>query len=318
MAEKRKSHVYGPVPSRRLGRSLGVDLVPFKVCSFDCIYCQLGPTTTKTLHREEYIPVGELVEDVHAALANADRPDYITLAGSGEPTLHVHLGEIIACIKNLTDIPVALLTNSSLFFRKEVRQDAVLADVLLPSLDAPNEELFERINRPHSGIEFARLIDGLVRFREEYAGRIWLEVFLLKGINDTEAHVAQFNEQIERIRPDRIHLNTAVRPAAEANVLPVAPEDLARLCQLFGPKASVAAGSDDAQAGRSLEVTCERVMDLLARRPCTLHDVATGLGIHPNEAAKHIHALLTGRRITVESRDGDTYYLGRPETTRRG
>ena len=318
MAEERKSHVYGPVPSRRLGRSLGVDLVPFKVCSFDCIYCQLGPTTTKTLSREEYVPVEQLVADVRAALADDARPDYITLAGSGEPTLHIYLDEIIVRIKKLTDIPVALLTNGSLFFRRDVRQDAALADVVLPSLDAPDGELFRRINRPHPGIEFARLVGGLVRFREEYAGEIWLEVFLLKGINDAEAHVARFNAHIERIRPDRIHLNTAVRPAAEANVRPVAREDMARLCRLFGPKASVAAGSDDTRTEHRFEVTCERVLDLLSRRPCTLHDVAAGLGIHPNEAVKHIHALRAERRITAERRDRETYYLARPESARRG
>jgi len=318
VTEKRKSHVYGPVPSRRLGRSLGVDLVPFKVCSLDCIYCQLGPTTTKTLDREEYVPVEELVEDVRAALANADRPDYITLAGSGEPTLHVHLDEIIARIKKLTDIPVALLTNGSLFFRRDVRQDAALADVVLPSLDAPDGQLFRRINRPHPGIEFARLVDGLVRFRDEYAGQVWLEVFLVKGINDTAADVAQFNGHIERIRPDRIHLNTAVRPAAEADVLPVAPGDLARLCQLFGPKASVAGGSGDTRSERHLAVTCDRVLDLLRRRPCTLHDVAAGLGIHVNEAAKHIQALLAKRNIIAERRSSETYYLAHPESTRRG
>ena len=313
MAENRKSHVYGPVPSRRLGRSLGVDLVPFKVCSFDCIYCQLGSTTAKTIKRSEYVPVDELVEDVRAALSKGDRPDYITLAGSGEPTLHVHLDEVTVRIKKLADMPVALLTNGSLFYREDVRRDAALADLVLPSLDAPNAELFARINRPHASIEFGRLVDGLVQFRKEYAGQIWLEVFLLKGINDTDADVKEFNAHIERIGPDKIHLNTAVRPAAEANVLRVPPEDMGRLCELFGPKASVAAGFEDVHVPRHFAATRDQVLDLLRRRPCTLNDVADGLGVHANEAIKHLDALLGEHRIAAERRNIETYYRACPE-----
>ncbi|MFH1794438.1 MAG: radical SAM protein, partial [Pseudomonadota bacterium] len=270
MAENRQTHVYGPVPSRRLGRSLGVDLVPFKVCSFDCIYCQLGPTTIKTTERREYVPVDELIEDVRVALAKGDRPDYVTLAGSGEPTLHINLDEIIFRIKKLADIPVALLTNGSLFYRETVRRDAALVDVVLPSLDAPNAELFERINRPHASIEFRRLVDGLVQFRREFSGQLWLEVFLLKGLNDAEADVERFNEHIRRIRPDLIHLNTAVRPTAEAGALAVAPEDLAKLCPLFGPKASVAAGAEDIHVQHDFAATRDEVLGMLRRRPCTL------------------------------------------------
>ena len=308
MAENRRSHVYGPVPSRRLGRSLGVDLVPFKVCSFDCIYCQLGPTTTKTTERREYVPVDEIIEDVRAALAKGGRPDYVTLAGSGEPTLHLYLDEIIRRIKKLSDIPVALLTNGSLFHRDDVRQDAALADVVLPSLDALDARLFERINRPHPDIEFGRLVDGLARFREEHSGRLWLEVFLLKGLNDAEADVERFNEHIRRIRPDRIHLNTAVRPTAEPGALAIAPERLAKLCPLFGPKASVAAGAKDIHAQHDFAATRDNVLELLERRPCTLTDIADGLNMHVNEATKHIDTLLVERMIAAERRGPETYY----------
>ena len=171
MTEKRQAHVYGPVPSRRLGRSLGVDLVPFKVCSFDCIYCQLGPTTMKTVERRDYIPVDELVDDVRKALASGDRPDYITLAGSGEPTLHLHLDEIIRRVKKLSDIPIALLTNGSLFYRETVRRDAALADLVLPSLDAPNAEVFERINRPHASINSGGWSTAWCSFGRSMPGR---------------------------------------------------------------------------------------------------------------------------------------------------
>ena len=312
MPECREPHVFGPVPSRRLGRSLGVDLVPFKVCPFDCIYCQLGRTTTKTVERRDFMPANEVLEDLAAALADGPAPDYITLSGSGEPTLHAHLGEITARIKKLSDIPAALLTNGALFDREEVRHDAALADVVLPSLDAPNAELFERINRPHEDVAFDRFIEGLVRFREEYAGRIWLEVFLLKGINDTEAHVAEFNRHIERIRPDRIHLNTAVRPTAESAALALSADEMARLCEMFGPTASVAAGFEGVHHEQDFTATRGSVFAMLQRRPCTLADVADGLGIHRNEAVKHVTELLAEHKITAERRGPDTYYRAGP------
>jgi len=285
-----------------------VDLVPFKVCSFDCIYCQLGPTTTKTTERREYVPVDELIEDVRAALARGDRPDFITLAGSGEPTLHVYLDELIVRIKKLTDIPVALLTNGSLFYREDVRRDAALADVVLPSLDAPSPGLFKRINRPHPSIEFRSLVDGLVQFGREYSGQLWLELFVLKGLNDAEVDVERFGEHIRRIRPDRIHLNTAVRPTSEPRALAVAIDDLAALCPLFGPKASVAAGTEDIHVKHDFTATRDNVLELLRRRPCTLKDIADGLNMHVSEATKHIDTLLVEHRVVAERRGPETYY----------
>jgi len=308
VAEKKRSHVYGPVPSRRLGRSLGVDLIPFKVCSFDCISCQLGPTTTKTIERQDYVPVDDLIEQVRAALATGGQPDYITLAGSGEPTLHVYLDEIIRRIKKLSDIPVALLTNGSLFYREGVRRDTVLADVVLPSLDAPDAALFERINRPHPSIEFERLVEGLEQFRKDYTGQIWLEVFLLAGLNDGEAEIARFNAQIERIHPDKIHLNTTVRPAADPGALRVPPEDMARICELFGARASVAADFEDIHVWRKPAVTRSHILEMLKRRPCTLGDIAGGLGVNRNEALKHIDALLAQRQIRVKRHESELYY----------
>jgi wyosine [tRNA(Phe)-imidazoG37] synthetase (radical SAM superfamily) len=311
MAESRTLHVFGPVPSRRLGRSLGVDLVPFKVCSFDCLYCQLGRTTNKTLERREYVSADEVIEDVRSALDRGARPDYVTLSGSGEPTLYLHLDEVIVRIRKLTDTPIALLTNGSLLYREDVRRDAALADVVLPSLDAPNAELFERINRPAPGIGFGRYVDGLVKFREEYDGPIWLEIFLLRGINDRDEHVAGFRRHIERIRPDKIHLNTAVRPTADAGALQVEPEHLERLCRLFGPKASVVADVEHVHARAEFVATREQVLGMLGRRPCTADDVAGGLGIHPNEVMKHVEHLLDAGEIVAERR-GDKVYYRRP------
>jgi len=172
VASDKVKHVFGPVPSRRLGRSLGVDLVPYKTCTFDCIYCQLGCTTDKTIDRREWVPLGDLLEDVKAALVR--EPDYVTLSGSGEPTLYARLGELIAGIRSMTSVPVAVLTNGSLFWKPEVRKELLQADLVVPSLDAGTERSYLQVNRPHSEVTFERLIEGLEAFGREYAGQLWL------------------------------------------------------------------------------------------------------------------------------------------------
>ena len=155
--------VYGPVPSRRLGRSLGVDLVPLKTCTYDCVYCQLGRTTSKTVRRGRWVDPEAVGAQVRDKLSS--KPDVIALAGSGEPTLHAGIGAVIDGIKAITDVPVAVITNGSLLGRPAVRRELAAADIVLPSLDAPSEELFRRVNRPHESLHLADLIDGLVSFR---------------------------------------------------------------------------------------------------------------------------------------------------------
>ncbi len=210
MNDQRQHHIFGPVPSRRLGRSLGVDLVPFKTCTYDCIYCQLGRTTCKTHERKEWVPMDAVLEELKQKLAT--HPDYITLSGSGEPTLCPRLGEIIERIKAMTSIPVAVLTNGSLLWLKEVRAAVALADVVMPSLDAGDDLLFQTVNRPHPEITFERLVSGLEQFRREFTGQYWLEVMLLAGHTALPAHVQKIAHWVQRIRPDRVQLNTATRP----------------------------------------------------------------------------------------------------------
>jgi len=183
------THVYGPVFSRRLGHSLGLDLVPLKVCSYDCLYCQLGRTTELTADRREYVRAKTIVAEVESLHAGGVRPDYITVSGSGEPTLHSGLGKIIRRIKEVTSIPVAVLTNGSLLWRPEVRRAVGRADLVLPSLDAGDERMFRRINRPHPSLTFETMLTGLQGFVTEYPGEVWLEVFLTNGINADRGHV---------------------------------------------------------------------------------------------------------------------------------
>ena len=214
-------YIFGPVPSRRLGRSLGVDLVPYKTCTFDCIYCDLGRTTRKTVSRQSYVSPEEIQGELELTLSVLEKkPDYITLSGSGEPTLNTNIGEIIRRIKEITSTPVAVLTNGSLLSSNEVRRDLSEADVVLPSLDAITPALFEYINRPHPSLKIEEIISGLIQFRKQYRGQIWLEVVFCRGVNDDKEEIEKLKGVIERIQPDRIQLNTPVRPPAEEFAYP--------------------------------------------------------------------------------------------------
>jgi len=302
------SHVFGPVPSRRLGRSLGVDLVPFKTCSLDCLYCQLGRTTHQTLRRAEYVPVEEVLAELQTKLAQAAPPDFITLSGSGEPTLHSRLGDVIRGVKAMTDVPVAVLTNGVHFHQADVRQACAQADVVAPSLDAPSPELFATINRPDPGVTFQDLIDGLVAFRGEMTGGIWLEVFLLQGLNTAPEHLDAFRRLIGQIRPDKVQLNTAVRPTAEAKALRVPEAEMHRLATLLGPEGEVIADFRQGHEEAAFAAKREDVRAMLARRPCSRDDIAAGLAIHRNEAIKYIEELIAQGAIEPTVRGGVTYY----------
>jgi len=303
-----RRHTYGPVPSRRLGRSLGVDLVPLKTCDFNCVYCQLGPTPRTTLKRADYVPVGELAEEVRARLAEGPRPDYVTLSGSGEPTLHSSFGEVAAAIKEIADVPVALLTNGSLFWLPEVRSACRAVDLVLPSLDAGEEETFRRVNRPHPDLRFEAVLDGLVRLRDEYEGQMWLEVFVVEGVNSSDGQVERIRDCIERIQPDRVQLNTAVRPPAEQDVRPATAGRLEQIRSLLGPRAEIVCQGAAFERTPGAEARKEQVLEMLRRRPCTVQDVADGLAIHPNEAIKHVQRLLDERLVRRRRQGARTYY----------
>ncbi|MHC4479477.1 MAG: radical SAM protein [Planctomycetota bacterium] len=303
-----RRYTYGPVASRRLGRSLGVDLVPAKTCSFNCVYCQLGPTLATTVQRAEYNPVAEVLAEVQARLVEGPRPDYVTLGGSGEPTLHSSFGAVARGIGRFSDVPIALLTNGSLFHLREVRWDCEGLDLVLPSLDAGDEETFRRVNRPHPGITLANVIEGLEALRGEFRGQIWLEVFLVEGVNSSDEQVRAIRNCIERIAPDRVQLNTAVRPPAEPQVRPVSPEMLEEVRRMLGPRAEVIVGGGAWAGVPGAEAAREEVLALLRRRPCTVQDLADGLGIPLAEAARCVRALLDEGAIVQRQRHNRTYY----------
>jgi wyosine [tRNA(Phe)-imidazoG37] synthetase (radical SAM superfamily) len=301
-------YTYGPVPSRRLGRSLGVDLVPPKTCDLNCIYCQLGRTEHTTLLRAEYAPVDAVVAEVRRRLAGGPRPDYVTLAGSGEPTLHLRFGDVAAGIKAASDVPIALVTNGTLFHLPEVRAACDAIDLILPNLDAGDEETFRRINRPHGELTLETVVDGLAHLRQEFAGQIWLEVFLVEGVNTTDEQVAAIARCVDRIDPHRVQINTAVRPPAEADVRVPSAERLEEVRAMLGPRAEVVVPLRGLPETPGARAERGQVLATLRRRPCTLEDVARGLGIHPAEAAKHLGRLLDEGAIQVRQRLYETYY----------
>jgi wyosine [tRNA(Phe)-imidazoG37] synthetase (radical SAM superfamily) len=233
-------YIFGPVPSRRLGRSLGIDLVPYKTCTFDCIYCDLGRTTHKTASRQSYVPPEEIHDELERALSDSEkRPDFVTLSGSGEPTLNNAIKEVIRGVKEITSLPVAVITNSSFLSLEEVRKDVAKADLVVPSLDAVTPALFEYINRPHPSLNIKQIVAGLIQFRRQYRGQIWLEILFCRGVNDSREEVEKMRAVIERIEPDRIQLNTPVRPPAEDFAFPLTLAQLEEIRGRFGDKAEI-------------------------------------------------------------------------------
>lgn len=308
-ADKR-SLVYGPVPSRRLGRSLGVDLVPFKTCTYDCVYCQLGRTTHKTVTRRRWVDPDEVLDQVRRRLGS--EPDVIALAGSGEPTLCAGLGEIVGGIKEMTTVPVAVITNGALLGQPQLQRELAGADIVLPSLDAFDEESHRAVNRPHELLSFGGLVDGLTAFRAGFAGQLWLEVLLLDGAG-LDAEVEKLAAHAAAIRPDRIQLNTVVRPPAESSARPVSRERLESFTGAFTPRAEVIAGVPTRHSDQ--EATAADVLALLTRRPCTAADVAAGLGIHQNTALKAL-AALEERRAAVRVAHGGGVFFAAADNAR--
>ncbi|MCX7926747.1 MAG: radical SAM protein [Candidatus Omnitrophica bacterium] len=237
------SYIYGPIQSRRLGLSLGISLTPPKVCSFDCIYCQAGKTTFKTIQQKEYVLAKEVLEQLHNWLKEnpqqAKKLSYITFSGTGEPTLNSAIGKLIEEIKKLSSVPIALITNASLLSKAEVRKEIIKVDLIVPSLDAVEQDIFERIDQPYPSIKIEEVINGLIQLRKEYSGKIWLEVMLVEGINDAPKHISKLAKVITEINPDKIQLNSPVRCPVGCNCKPLSNQKLLQIKQILGSKAEI-------------------------------------------------------------------------------
>jgi wyosine [tRNA(Phe)-imidazoG37] synthetase (radical SAM superfamily) len=236
-------YVYGPVDSRRLGLSLGLSLTPYKACNFDCVYCQLGKTIELTGERKEYIKVDDIINELRIWLQNntqeAKNLNYITISGSGEPTLNIKIGELISKLKELTPIPVAVITNASLLDIPEVRQALLGANLIAPSLDTVSLEIFKKMNRPHANVKLDEIIEGLASLRKEFSGKIWLEVMVVRGINDDLGQIRKLKDIVDEINPDKVQINSPVRFTAECNILPADKKKLNKIKEILGDKSEI-------------------------------------------------------------------------------
>ncbi len=301
-------HLYGPVPSRRLGFSLGVDIIPFKTCSFNCIYCQLGPTRHKTVRRKKYFSSSQILSQIKKKLSSGQRIDHITFSGSGEPTLNTAIGKLIGEIKKMTSIPVAVLTNASLLSRKSVREALSQADIVLPSLDAATQDVLVKTNRPHPSLKVEKFIDGLRKFRQEFKGRIWLEVMLAKGINDSPSHLKKLKEAINEINPDKVQLNTVVRPPAEKSARPLSLKELERIKKILGRSCEIIAEFESQAQEPSAENLKTSVLSMVRRRPVTFTDISSSLGKKRKEIQESLKLLLKQGKIKLITHKHRKYY----------
>jgi wyosine [tRNA(Phe)-imidazoG37] synthetase (radical SAM superfamily) len=300
-------YVFGPVPSRRLGQSLGIDTIRLKTCNWNCVYCQLGRSVPLTSERGEYFPQGDILAEVEQELAahQTGEIDWVTFVGSGEPTLHSGIGWLIRQVKALTSLPVAVITNGSLLYLPEVREDLSAANAVLPSLDAGTPELYRRINRPHPQATFKRLVDGLAAFRDEYQGKLWVEVMLVRSLNDSEAALRAIASVLEQIRPDQVHLVLPTRPPAETWVQPPDEEGLLRACAILGDIARVihpASGSFDLSGADSL---VDAVVGIITRHPMREDELVETLkNVSPGEVTATLTELeKSGKAQVVERYD---------------
>jgi wyosine [tRNA(Phe)-imidazoG37] synthetase (radical SAM superfamily) len=284
-----------------------------KVCTLDCVYCQLGRTTEKSTVRRKFVDIRAVVAEVEARLREGVRVDHVTLGGSGEPTLNSDLGELIDKLHEVTDIPIAVLTNGTLFYREDVRVECGRADVVVPSLDAGDAAVFEAVNRPARDISIEKLVSGLSTFRDEFAGQIWLEVFIVPGMNTDSEQIRKMRSLIEQMRPDRVQLNTAIRPPAEKDVAPASREMLEDIARQLGDHCEVIADVPAASCDRQARQVTADVLSMLKRRPCSIRDLCTGLGMSAEEAVKEVSDLRREGLVAAEPR-GDVVYF-RAEST---
>ncbi len=277
--ESRMKYVFGPVPSRRLGRSLGIDPIPLKTCNWNCVYCQLGRTAPLTADRANYAPAALIVEEVHQALETrrSGGVDWVTFVGSGEPTLHEGLGWMIRQVKTMTRIPVAVITNGSLLGRPDVRGELSAADAVLPSLDAGSASHYRALNRPHPAFTFEHLVDGLVEFRRGYAGKLWIEVMLVKGLNDDASALRDLAAVLSRIGPDEVHISVPLRAPAEAWVEPAGEDGLARAKEILGSASRILPPIPTGVELPESEDLVGAVIGVISRHPMTEEELTGAL-----------------------------------------
>lgn len=288
-------YVFGPVPSRRLGLSVGVSPIPKKACNYSCIYCQLGRTDRMSSSRREFFKLSDIVSEFKSAIRKIDRYDIVTVVGEGEPSLYLRLGELIRELKALSSKPVAVITNGALLSDAALRKELSEADIVLPSLDATDEAMFRRINRPHGSLSFDKFIGGLQSFSSEYSGKgeLYLELMLIEGINDDEQSLLAFRELLKGIKYDRLYLNTPVRPPAEEGVKALSHEKMQRAAEFLGGSSIDLLLSSGFYSGISDDM--QAVLSIIGRHPMNGFEIAAFLESRGNKKPEEFLERLRAR-----------------------
>ncbi len=302
-------HIFGPVPSRRLGFSLGIDLVPLKTCTLNCIYCECGETTNLTVERKNYVPLKEVFNELEDYLEKKPQLDYITFSGSGEPTLHAGIGEVVEFLKeNYPRYRLCLLTNSTLLNDQAVRAQIKRIDLIIPSLDAATENTFQLINRPDQRISCTRVIEGLIKLRQEYSGEIWLEVFIVPGLNDTSQELVSLKKVIEKIKPDLVQVGTLDRPGTEEWVESADQSKMEEIASFLNKAELIGKFEPGQKLSACHSNRSSQILQTLKRRPCTIEDLYMLLNLRPVEIQKNINRLLAQDIIASEQKERGLFF----------
>lgn len=317
------NHIFGPVNSRRLGRSLGIDLFSHKICNLNCIYCEVGVTTLLTCDRGEYVPTADIlaeIDDYFSDTARLSEIDVVTVTANGEPTLHSGLGRILAHLKKKTGKPLAVLTNGTTLGDSQVREELSLADVVIPSLDSARDHSFRKIDRPALCLDLNGIIEGLIQFSHEYRGKLWLEILLARGVNDSAADIEALRKVIGRMRVDRIQLNTVARPPLESYAQPVPQQRLQEIAAFFReyfpgtPVDLLAKGAPTEDTAASPKARkqdiIKDILHMLKRRPCTAADINKTFHCGgPEQVEQYLAPLVRSGKVRTRSHGDSVYYL---------
>jgi len=305
-------HLFGPIISRRLGLSLGVDLVPYKVCSLDCVYCEVGSTTKLTIQRDNYINTEDILSELKRFLDRQPKIDFITFSGAGEPTLNINIEKIIYEIKRLwPQYRLALITNSTMFTDEKLCKALYKCDLILPSLDAVSDEAFKKINRPHSSLSPQVMIDSLAKFRKQFSNQIWLEIFFLEGINDTEDELLLLRQACEIIKPDRIQINALDRPGAVDWIKKLSDQRLLEILEFFKPLPAEIIARVEYERDMPISYIQQEkiILNALKQQLCTLPELSEMLGLHYNTVLKHIRILVNNKMVDEVNQGNTVKYI---------